>query len=347
MPMPPQYGLAEHNGRLVLVRLPSSEKSNKIIDPSLVLSEALLGGEEGIEPLHWIDLDKDISAIISVSDLAQEKGDEGRECQMGEKLWRRWVWEYEGGIGKLVIDRQVDVLREIKLAQQNPKNLLHHYHSAVNAQDDFIKARLVQFILIIEDSLNTVLRGTKGGSFGGGVKKRLEKKKDEMRKWHGTLGENLKGCVQEGEGWKVKGNAAGKAGKHELALRHYLDGLAALVPWTGSTAMTYEIASKSGLLKLEQALIGNIAAIALSAPAKTGPKRSAWDEIAQLACSILLEMRYASFGTLQKAFDRLAQLDEKKGEMDSTYRLMADLFKGKNSEGWAHENCVREHVCHE
>ncbi|WWC96898.1 hypothetical protein V866_003773 [Kwoniella sp. B9012] len=176
--------------------------------------------------------------------------------------------------------------------------------------------------------------------------KLLKKKENGM----GTM-KGLEESVKEGEGWKIKGNLAGKNGKHEQAIRHYLEGLITICPYTSSdTSMNYEKAYKSDLVKLEQALLNNIITISLSHSSKSGPKRIMFDNIARVTCEVMLEFRYLTVTNLRKTFQRLAQLDEREHGVSgkqSINSFMADLFRGKEGDEWAHRRCIREHVCHE
>ncbi|WVF65833.1 hypothetical protein IAT40_000570 [Kwoniella sp. CBS 6097] len=364
----------------------------KIIDPSLVLPQALLGGEEAMKPLHW--LDPIILASNSISNDATAKSlNQDANKGVEARLWEGWtlIDSFAKGessktglslsaIGRRVEECEMQVMLSLQAAQGDPKLLEKHYRRAVKWHDYLLQAKMTKSILKIEDSLKIV---GSGKIYKSVIEKMVSKYQSHIQsqsqgqnqgqgqgqgqaKGVGTKVDadapaSLRGCVGAAEGWKLKGNDAGKKGKHETAIRYYLEGLIALWPWTSSTvALSFEVAHSSGLSRIEQALFGNIATIALAAPAKTGPKRAAWDDIARTACAVVLQMRYATFGSLYKSFDRLAQLDtraplkEEESAQDngstaatSTNKVMADLFEHKPSEEWAHRYCLRHHICHE
>ncbi|WVW80209.1 hypothetical protein I302_102186 [Kwoniella bestiolae CBS 10118] len=296
-------------------------QSPKIIDPSFVLPQALLGGEDSIEALHWYH-----------PGLPQE------EVQV--RIWEGWNLEitHEG-----VVDRgrecRMQVVLSFQAALEDPKPIKHHYIRAIQFHEEYVKCELIKMIRFVESALD--------GRSSGSILAKLIRKKEK----DGGVGKSLEESVAEGEGWKVKGNLAGKNGKHEQAIRHYLEGLIALWPYTSSdTSMSYEKARESGLVKLEQALLNNIITISLSHPSKTGPKRTTFDNIARVTCEVILEFRYLTITSLRKTFERLAQLDEREYGIQGKQGVdafMAELFKGKDGDEWAHRNCVREHVCHE
>ncbi|OCF56481.1 hypothetical protein L486_05330 [Kwoniella mangroviensis CBS 10435] len=317
------------NGKLSRFCSPSNNlqqepHSPKIIDPALVLPQALLGGEDAIESLHWHD-----------PSLPQD--------EINKSIWEGW--NVEMSYGEVVTrgkECKMQVVLSFQAALEDPKLVKHHYIRAIQFHEEYVKCESIKMIRFIEHSLYSK------STLTSALLDRLLKKKEEG--WKGTM-KGLEESVTEGEVCKSKGNLAGKNSKHEQAIRHYLEGLITIWPYTSNdTSINYEKAFGSGLVKLEQALLNNIITISLSHPSKSGPKRMIFDNIARVTCEVMLEFRYLTVTNLRKTFERLAQLDEREygveGEQ-SVNSFMADLFRGKEGDGWAHRDCIQEHVCHE
>ncbi|WVN90732.1 uncharacterized protein L203_105974 [Cryptococcus depauperatus CBS 7841] len=321
--------IARINNQLIIFGIPSSLSSGLMDVPgstglATVFSQALLGGEQGISLVHFVkkkDIDSPNEELI-------------------EKLRKQWMITDDVGL----LDRQDDeyemqVMLSLEAARENPKFLVDHYQRAVKYQDLLVNVRAVKAIIDIEKALQLV-NNSKPPNNGAMFKLKQKNVTSAI--------DELTVSVGKGNEHKVKGNIISKAGKPDMAIRHYLDGLVALWPWSASTSMSFELASSSGILTLEQALWGNIAITALKAPIKSGPKRAAWDGIARSACNLLILMRYATNGTLQKAFERLAQIDEREKPDNSrnpNHKAMANILRDKPPGLWAHRRCVVEHVC--
>ncbi|WWC60362.1 uncharacterized protein I303_102933 [Kwoniella dejecticola CBS 10117] len=198
------------------------------------------------------------------------------------------------------------------------------------------------------------LKSLAGGGNGKSVLDILRLKRG-LYKW-------IEVCVKEAEGWKEKGNFAAKRGKdkHTLAIQYYLRGLISVWPYTSSSIMmSFEQAQDVGLVKVEQALLNDIVTIAMSYPssqtqaqshAQSRARKTTFDNIARVTCEAILEIRYITVNNLRKTFERLAQLDEREygaQAKEGVNNFMADLFKDKQGDEWAHRFCIRGHVCHE
>ncbi|WVQ64969.1 uncharacterized protein L199_003139 [Kwoniella botswanensis] len=293
---------------------PRDPHSPRIIDPSLILPQALLGGEGPIEPLHWYD-----------PSLTPE--------EINKRIWEGW--NVEMAYGEVVArgkECKMQVVLSFQAALEDPKLIKHHYIRAIQYHEEYVKCELIKMLSFIEHSL-----GPKSTLTSVLLDKFIKKKESGK----GTI-KGLEDSVREGEVWKGKGNLAGKNGQHEQAIRHYLEGLISIWPYTSSdTSMNYRKAYESGLVKLEQALLNNVITISLSHPSKSGPKRIMFDNIARVTCEVMLEFRYLNITNLRKTFERLAQLDEREYGVrgkQSVYTFMDDLFRGKEGDDWAHRN---------
>ncbi|WRT65745.1 uncharacterized protein IL334_002693 [Kwoniella shivajii] len=302
------------------------DQSAKIIDPSLILPQALLGGEEGIQRLHWCNPDGNPDGAPT------EK--------IALRLWRGWYFDY-----RTVVERgkksKMQIIMAFEAAIEDPKLATQHYKRAIQFHDEYVKCELIKTVRFVESALNSIENSKSPEPV---VDKLLRKKES------GTI-MSLEESVSQGEAMKLKGNAAGHIGRHENAIRFYLEALTCIWPWTSTdTSMTFDQASSTGLVKLEQALLGNIASVALSHPAKTGSKRALLDNTVRVICELLLEIRYITLGNLAKSFERLARLDEKEyGDQGKVgvNSFMAELFRDKKGDDWAHRHCVEGHMCHE
>ncbi|ODN76622.1 hypothetical protein L202_05270 [Cryptococcus amylolentus CBS 6039] len=322
--------LAQMDGKLVLLGLPSSlSQALGMVSPApraaSVFSDALLGGEQGVQMLHY---------------LRKSEVDEPGE-EVVERMCRTWddVGSDAVRLDEKAREYDLEVEQYIEAAQTNPTFLVENYHRAVKSYDLMVNIRMVEAVVNIEKTLQLVAKGKSNAMV---IEKR--KSKVDSREIRG-----LSDSVEEASAHKAKGNTAGKASKYEAAIKHYLAGLVALWPWTANSSMSYGTATTTGLAQIEQALLGNISIIALKTPPKTGPKRAAWDEIAKIACELVLMMRYIPNGTIMKAAERLAQIEtrtKRDGRMpNGAWQELVNVVKDKPSDHWAHRQCYTSHDC--
>ncbi|WVQ74639.1 hypothetical protein IAR50_004240 [Cryptococcus sp. DSM 104548] len=317
--------LAQANGRLVLMGLPVPlSQALEVLSPAphaaSVFSEALLSGEQGVQMLHYIQKSE-----------VNEPGEE-----MVESLCRTWdVRDDVIRLDEKAREYELEVEQIIEAAQTNPAFLVENYHLAVKSYDLMVNIHRVEAVLNIERALQLVAKG----------------KTDVIVMENGIPG----WTVGPSRVWRtpVKKLARTKrraiCGKYEAAIRHYLEGLVALWPWTANSSMSYSTATTTGLAQMEQALLGNIAIIALKTPSKTGPKRAAWDEIAKIAFELVLKMRYIPYGTIFKAAERLTQIVGRTARLGTTsngaWSELVNVVKDKLPDHWAHRQCYTSHYC--
>ncbi|ODN97490.1 hypothetical protein L198_04057 [Cryptococcus wingfieldii CBS 7118] len=337
--------LAQVDGKLVLLGLPPSlSQALGMISPApraaSVFSDPLLGGEQGVQMLHYLrksEVDKPEEEVV-------------------ERMCRTWdVGSDAVRLDEKVREYDLEVEQYIEAAQTNPTFLVENYHRAVKSYDLMVNIRMVEAVVNIEKTLQLVAKGKSNGT----VIKRWKSKVDSRDI------QGLADSVEEASAHKAKGNTAGKASKYDAAIKHYLEGLVALWPWTANSSMSYGTATTTGLAQMEQALLGNIAIIALKTQSKTGPKRAAWDEIAKIACELVLMMRYIPNGTIMKAAESgydspadfvyaenllgLAQIEtrtKRVGRMpNGAWQELVNVVKDKPSDHWAHRQCYTSHDC--
>ncbi|OCF31643.1 hypothetical protein I317_07489 [Kwoniella heveanensis CBS 569] len=149
---------------------------DKIIDPSVVLPQVLLGGEESVRDLHWLDPIVLASSAGYEDAVGAQGGNGGQKLDEGavQRLWEGWF-----------ID---DPRRSLSLSAFNE--------------------RVAECEMQVMRSLTVVGNGK---TYKSVIEKKVCKRQEQLQHQASSAGKmveigGLKTCVGLAEGWKLKGN---------------------------------------------------------------------------------------------------------------------------------------------